>query len=379
MEFPKDLDINSLTRDKVINLLLASIGFEELALAHMVKAEAKLLRRALGKLSANGNGPLVNSLDDLLKINRSVNDTLQIITNKEGILLSKLNKVVGLLEEIPVSESCCSVTVETGEAVIDAAFMNDENLGTNVTVDKIDISIAENCTMENNRIDLRLTDDTCQGITITLIENTATILCNPLFNAAIIRAAVDVTAANHQFNGKYNALISVNDNGHLTIFLQNELNRFLFRISGASAAVENCLSECPVSTNVCECSVNITTNQNTTITITGDNVFFPATLTNVYIDVPCNCDAANSSISVIIREEFLQILIPGEFLEGTISTLCEGNQALISGSIILGDVFYNLSVTANQNGSVTATFAGASTFTITLTGANVVIGQCTGV
>lgn len=109
------------------------------------------------------------------------------------------------------------------------------------------------------------------------------------------------------------------------------------------------------------------------ITVTGDNVFFPATISNLFIDVPCNCDAANSTISVVIREEFIQILIPGEFDDGTISTVCDVNEAVIQAGVILGSAFYRVFILANRDGTVTATFEGASTFTITLTGANVVI------
>jgi hypothetical protein len=128
--------------------------------------------------------------------------------------------------------------------------------------------------------------------------------------------------------------------------------------------------------NNCACSVTISTNQNTVITVTGDNVFFPATISNLFIDVPCNCDAANSTLSVVIREEFLQILIEGDFEDGTISTVCDGDEAVIQAGVILGGVFYQVYILANRDGTVTATFDGASTFTITLTVANVVISGC---
>lgn len=237
MKFPNDSDLGDLNRKQVINLLLASIGFEEFALAQMVKAEAELLKTALGKRDVRGKKgcAMVNSVDDLLRLNHSVNNTLKTITEKEGILLSKLKEVVKL---------------------------------------------------------------------------------------------------------------------------------------------KRCQNEGLEPANICECSVNITTNQNTDITVTGDNIFSPGTLQAFFIDIPCNCDASNSYISALVAYDTIRVGIYGEFVQGTLSTQCDGNVAMIQGSVIFGDEFYNLSIQANQIGTATATFEGESLFTITLSGSSVVIGDC---
>jgi hypothetical protein len=377
MIFPNGTDLSRLNRNQVINLLLASIGFEEFALGYMVKSEADLLQMALGNLPVNGSGndgPMVRSLDDLLRLNRSINNTLQTITNKERLLLLKLKEVADLI--VPALENLCFATATTGEAVVAAAYINDEMIGFDVNVDLIDLFIGENCTTEEDRIQLRFSHGACPFATITLVENTANIFCTPAFNTALIRATVDVNSSNNQLDGEYNAVISLNENGNITIFLKNEQNRLLFKISDAVVEVEECQGEGVEPANNCACSVTISTNQNTEITVTGDNVFFPATISDLFINVPCNCDAANSTLSVVIREEFIQILIPGEFEDGTISTVCDGNEAVIQAGVILGNAFYRVFIIANQDGTVTATFDGASTFTITLTGANVVISGC---
>ncbi|MEC1523906.1 hypothetical protein P9D43_18050 [Neobacillus niacini] len=223
---------------------------------------------------------------------------------------------------------------------------------------------------------MRFSHEACPFASTTLVENTANIFCNSAFNTALISASVNVDASNNQLDGEYNAVISLNENGNMTIFLENEQNRLLFKISGAVVDVEECQDEGLEPANNCACSVTISTNQNTVITVTGENVFFPATISNLYIDVPCNCNAANSTISVVIREDFIQILIPGEFEDGTISTVCDVNEAVIQAGVILGGVFYRVYILANRDGTVTATFEGSSTFTITLTGANVAISGC---
>lgn len=379
MLFPNDTDLSRLNRNQAINTLLASIGFEEFALGYMVKSEADLLQMALGKRPVNGSGndgPFVRSLNDLLRLNRSINKTLQTITNKERLLLLKLREVADLLGEVPALENLCFATAATGEAVVEAAFINDEMIGFDVTLDIIDLFIGDNCTTENDRIQLQFSHGACPFAAITLVENTANIFCNPAFNTALIRATVDVNASNNQLDGEYNAVITLNENGNMTIFLKNEQNRLLFKISNAVVNVEECQDEGLEPANNCACAVTISTVQNTVITVTGDNVFFPATISNLFIDVPCNCDAANSTISVVIREEFIQILIPGEFEDGTISTVCEVDEAVIQAGVILGGAFYRVFIVANRDGTVTATFEGASTFTITLTGANVVISDC---
>lgn len=241
MKFQNDPDLSGLSREQSINLLLASIGFEEVALAQLVKAETELLQMALGQhqLKSNGkNYSSTNSFDELLRVNHSVNKILKTITKKERILLSKLKEVVHLIE------------------------------------------------------------------------------------------------------------------------------------------VDKCPCKCLEPANICECSVSITTNQNSTITVTGDNVFFPGTIRAVAIDVPCNCNAANSSLSFLVRYVIGGVSIPGEFVEGTISTSCNGNEVTIQGSLILAGAFYNVFIQASSNGTVTATFEGESVFTITLSGANVVISEC---
>ncbi|MGN4718545.1 hypothetical protein ACTFQ7_22465 [Bacillus cereus group sp. MYBK226-2] len=64
----------SLTREESINLILASIALEELGLAHIINAEAEKIQYAIGTLS--GLSP-VATLDEILAVNESVNQTIQ--------------------------------------------------------------------------------------------------------------------------------------------------------------------------------------------------------------------------------------------------------------------------------------------------------------
>src|SRR6185312_7438155 len=80
----------SITRDDAINLLLASIAMEELGLAHIVNAEGEKLQYALGTIPGLTTPA---SLEDILHVNDSVQDTLELAIKKELLLDSKLKQV----------------------------------------------------------------------------------------------------------------------------------------------------------------------------------------------------------------------------------------------------------------------------------------------
>jgi spore coat protein A, manganese oxidase len=85
-------------------LLLASIGFEELALAHLINAEAEKIQSVLGTLKGQTNkNP---SIQDLERIDKSVAQMLEDVIKKEMLLQFKLEDVITLLSKLqPVDPS----------------------------------------------------------------------------------------------------------------------------------------------------------------------------------------------------------------------------------------------------------------------------------
>ena len=81
----------TISRSDVINLLLASIALEELGLAHIINAEAEKIQYALGTLP--GLSPSA-TLGQILAVNESVSDMLDLVIKKELLLESKLKQVI---------------------------------------------------------------------------------------------------------------------------------------------------------------------------------------------------------------------------------------------------------------------------------------------
>lgn len=90
MSFPQ-LPTMDISKDQAINVILASIGFEELALAHIINAEAEKIQSVLGTLVGQSvKNPTVSELE---RIDRSVGRVLRNVIKKEMLLQFKLETV----------------------------------------------------------------------------------------------------------------------------------------------------------------------------------------------------------------------------------------------------------------------------------------------
>jgi hypothetical protein len=97
---PNITPIISLTLGQTIPLLLASIALEEIALAHIMNAEAEKIQFVLGTLSTeNVLVPSTITISNLLTINQSVSQTLKDVIKKEMLLQFKLESVLKLHDQ----------------------------------------------------------------------------------------------------------------------------------------------------------------------------------------------------------------------------------------------------------------------------------------
>ncbi|MFF2291119.1 LVIVD repeat-containing protein [Peribacillus butanolivorans] len=105
MSFPNIPNITptiSITTAQTIPLLLSSIALEELALAHIMNAEAEKLQFVLGTLpTGTALSPAVVSLAELFAVDSSVQRTLRDVIKKEMLLEFKFENVLDLIATLP--------------------------------------------------------------------------------------------------------------------------------------------------------------------------------------------------------------------------------------------------------------------------------------
>jgi hypothetical protein len=98
MSFPNIPSVTSnisLTLTQATNLLLASIAFEELGLAHVLNAEGEKIQSVLGTLP--GLTATMPSISVLEAIDTSLSGVLQTVIKKEMLLGFKLEDILGLI------------------------------------------------------------------------------------------------------------------------------------------------------------------------------------------------------------------------------------------------------------------------------------------
>lgn len=135
MSLPNIPDINpdiTIDRRQVINLLLASIALEEIGLSHIINTEAEKIQYVLGTLVGQTQ-PLTPTIDELLEINSSVEQTLRSVIKKEMLLEFKLEDVLRIPDRnIIVHENTAVVTATFNGTEIsdsDSAFYYTEEQG----------------------------------------------------------------------------------------------------------------------------------------------------------------------------------------------------------------------------------------------------------
>lgn len=114
MSYPNIPDITpdiDIKRKDVINLLLASIALEELGLSHIINAEAEKIQYVLGTLHRDDyRKPDQHvTVEQLLKINRSVEVALRNVIKNQMLLQFKLEDTINL-SKIPsphLEDPCC--------------------------------------------------------------------------------------------------------------------------------------------------------------------------------------------------------------------------------------------------------------------------------
>lgn len=99
MSMPKFPEIDpEITCENALNMILASIAMEELALSHIINAEGEKIQYVLGTLETSGC--IKPDVDEVLKVNQSVTCLLDSISQNQMILKNKMDKALHALSEV---------------------------------------------------------------------------------------------------------------------------------------------------------------------------------------------------------------------------------------------------------------------------------------
>lgn len=100
MSMPNFPNVNanvSITRDEALNLLLTSIAFEELGLAHVINAGGENIQYSLGTLPGI---PESATIEEIIEVNKSVVDLLKTVNKKGASLDERLHYILEVIREI---------------------------------------------------------------------------------------------------------------------------------------------------------------------------------------------------------------------------------------------------------------------------------------
>lgn len=104
-EFPK-LD-SDFTQEQALTMILSSIASEELALSHIIEAEGEKIQYILNQCNCHDS----DRLKDILAVNKSVTNLLEMVLQNQMILKNKMEKVLEFIPKpphpiCPIEPSC---------------------------------------------------------------------------------------------------------------------------------------------------------------------------------------------------------------------------------------------------------------------------------
>lgn len=86
----------SLNMDQTIAMLLSSIALEEMAMAHLVNAEAEKMQYVLGTLESRLKNAVAPNFEQLLEVQCSIGKMMNQILNKDMQLNTRFQHVLDL-------------------------------------------------------------------------------------------------------------------------------------------------------------------------------------------------------------------------------------------------------------------------------------------
>lgn len=144
MSMPSIPNLNpdiQVTRDDAINIILSSIGMEELGLAHIINAEAEKIQFALGTLETAGGQAA--SLSDIMEVNKSAGKMMRDVMKNQLLIGMKMEETVDLAAQV-----YAAAQAEKEEVVVEEEVK--EEATTEETVTKEEATTEETVTKEED-------------------------------------------------------------------------------------------------------------------------------------------------------------------------------------------------------------------------------------
>lgn len=112
MSMPSIPNLNpeiNIDREGALNIIFASIGLEELSLAHIVNAEAEKIQFALGTL---GTAAGAASMEQIMETNKLAGSVLRDVIKNQMLLGMKMEDSVELsLNVLPITTTTTTTTI----------------------------------------------------------------------------------------------------------------------------------------------------------------------------------------------------------------------------------------------------------------------------
>jgi len=104
-----DPSIN-IDRNDALNIIISSIGLEELSLAHIVNAEAEKIQFALGMLETATEAA---TMEQIMDTNKLANKMLRDVVKNQMLLAMKMEDTVDLAFQVSSTTSTTTTTTTT--------------------------------------------------------------------------------------------------------------------------------------------------------------------------------------------------------------------------------------------------------------------------
>lgn len=261
MSFPTIPNVSvtiTLTAEEVVNLLLSSIAFEELGLAHLINSEAEKIQFVLGTLPGQTTSA-PPSFESLISIDETVERMLKLITKEQMLLEFKLEETAKISTSSTTTVTTTTATTTTTTSII--------------TTTTVSTTTTTTTTTSTTTTTATVTTACAPGLTFAVFSNrNFSIASESVINVGTqVNGNMIITHSGNNFLGETNVVGTFTDTSMDNLFEQLNVGApsVLFKTFDASCLMSN-------ATIIINGDVNISSHddaaifQGNTVWVNGD-------------------------------------------------------------------------------------------------------------